>query len=179
MVKIKNVILDLDNTLIYAEPVEDMNDEIEKKSKYFKYHDMDGYYVVFERPGVQEFLDYLFENYNVSVWTAATKNYALFVIKNVILNKPERHLDYIFFYYHCAVSRRIYDCDKKLDLLWEWFKLEGYNKDNTIIIDDNDDVISSNPKNSIQIEKFDVKNENSEKDKEFDKIIEEIEKLRD
>lgn len=179
MVKIKNVILDLDNTLIYAEPVEDMNDEIEKKFKFFKHHDMDGYYVVFERPGVQEFLDYLFENYNVSVWTAATKNYALFVIKNVILTKPERHLDYIFFYYHCGVSRRVYKCDKKLNLLWDTFKLLNYNEDNTIIIDDNDDVISSNPKNSIQIEQFDVKNKNSQKDKELEKIREKLEKLKD
>ena len=43
----------------------------------FSYHDMDGYYIVFERPGLQEFLDYLFANYIVSVWTAATKDYAI------------------------------------------------------------------------------------------------------
>ena len=40
----------------------------------------DGHYKVFERPGLQEFLDYLFANFNVSVWTAASKSYALFII---------------------------------------------------------------------------------------------------
>ena len=177
MVKIKNVILDLDNTLIYAEPTEDFdfnNKDSIKNLELLKNHNMDGYYIVFERPGVQEFLDDLFKNYNVSVWTAATKNYALFVIKNVILANPDRKLDYIFFYYHCGISKKNYKTDKKLDLLWNKFKLEGYNKDNTLIIDDNIDVIKANPNNSIQIEAFDINNKNSEKDNDLQRVFKKL-----
>jgi hypothetical protein len=69
-----NVVLDLDQTLVSAE---DWNTQdfkkYKKKAKKFQFHDMDGYYIVFERPNLQSFLDYLFANFNVSVWTAASK----------------------------------------------------------------------------------------------------------
>ena len=63
-----NVILDLDNTLISAEAIEDFpfaNSGIREKAIQFKIHDMDGYYIVFERPHLQEFLDFIFEIYSV------------------------------------------------------------------------------------------------------------------
>ena len=96
-----NIILDLDQTIISSEPFESLdNKKHEKKIKLFNYKNMDDYYLVFERPGLQKFLKFLFKNFNVSVWTAATKDYALFIIENMILkNKKNRHLDYIFFSY--------------------------------------------------------------------------------
>ena len=79
-----NIILDLDQTLISAEVSEEHNfKKYEMKSKLFDYKDMDGYYIVYERPGLQKFLDYLFENFNVSIWTAASKDYALFIIEKI------------------------------------------------------------------------------------------------
>ena len=45
-----------------------------------KRHDFDYYYVVFERPYLQSFLDYIFDKFNVYVWTAASKDYALYII---------------------------------------------------------------------------------------------------
>ena len=61
-----NVILDLDSTLICAEPIESL-----PKGDFseFKVYNMDDYYKVFERPYLQEFLDFLFANFNVSIWT--------------------------------------------------------------------------------------------------------------
>jgi len=54
-----NLLLDLDNTLICAEPYEDLSkEEINKYKRKFKYHNMDDYYLVCERPHVQEFLDF-------------------------------------------------------------------------------------------------------------------------
>ena len=44
-----NLLLDLDNTLICAEPYEDLTkDEKRKCMKRFNYHDMDGFYLVCE-----------------------------------------------------------------------------------------------------------------------------------
>ena len=64
---------------------------------------------------------------------------------------------------------------KNLKLLWEHFKLEGINVDNTIIIDDFSDVTDVQPGNSIRIKEFNVLDENSENDNElFGNITREI-----
>jgi len=168
-----NIILDLDQTLISAEAVEEF--EVEKyknKQKKFNKHDMEGYYVIFERPKLQKFLDYIFENFNVSIWTAATKDYALFIIDKIILqNKPERKLQWIFFSYHCELSKSIKKNSKDLSLLWEDFELVGYDKNNTVIIDDYDEVYKTQKHNCIVAVPFEFTMEGSEKDTYLEKLI--------
>lgn len=87
-----SIILDLDQTLISSEATEDHNfEKYKEKSKKFRYDDMDGYYIVYSRPYLQDFLDYIFENFKVTVWTAASKDYALFIIeKNNIKRKSSK-----------------------------------------------------------------------------------------
>jgi RNA polymerase II subunit A small phosphatase-like protein len=165
----KNVILDLDNTILSAESMEDFpfhKPEMKEKALKFTIHDMDGYYIIFERPRVQEFLDYLFANFNVSVWTAASKDYALFVIENIILAKPDRQLSFIFFSYHCKISKNLYNrSSKNLKLIWEKFYLGNeFNAKNTIIIDDLPEVCESQPKNCIAIYPFEILEKGSEND---------------
>jgi len=105
-----NVFLDLDQTLISAESISADNKEFDfkidgNKAKKFRYKIMDSCYIVFERPGLQKFLDFLFANFNVSIWTAASKDYALYVIENIIINKKKsRHINWTFFSYHCDIS---------------------------------------------------------------------------
>ena len=81
-----NVILDLDATCICSEKISDLNLEdtdVINKIKKFKSHNMDDFYIVFERPHLQQFLNFLFRNYNVSVWTAASKSYAIFIVQKI------------------------------------------------------------------------------------------------
>jgi hypothetical protein len=89
--RIRNVVLDLDNTLISAVTREEFAKMDATRSaeltRELAWCEMDDDFVVFERPGVQPFLDYVFDNFNVAVWTAASKSYALYVIDNVVLNK--------------------------------------------------------------------------------------------
>mgnify|MGYP003334631673 FL=1 len=93
-----NVILDLDQTLISSETKSEFDKKkFGEKMKNFYHKDLDDLYIVFARPHLDGFLDYLFDNFNVSVWTAASKSYALFIIENFILTKPERKLDFVFF----------------------------------------------------------------------------------
>ena len=110
----KNIIFDLDETLISAISEKEFKSKhrihTERQNIFDKKHeyiDMDGYYHVFLRPGLQNFLDYIFENFNVSIWTAASKDYALFIIEKIILARPNRKLDYIFFSYHCDISKKV------------------------------------------------------------------------
>ena len=169
---VKNIILDLDQTLISGECTDDYDiSEYKKKMKKFEYGDMEGFYIIFERPGLQEFLDFLFENFNVSVWTAASKDYALFIIDNMLLkNKPERKLDYIFFSYHCDISEELKGGSKNLEMLSDVYNLPGYTKDNTVIIDDNSEVIDTQPDHVIVALPFYFLDENSENDDFLEKI---------
>ena len=70
---IHNIILDLDETLISAIEVQEMKSDKKMTENYklrhklFKCHRMDNEYIITERPGVQEFLDFIFKNFNVSV----------------------------------------------------------------------------------------------------------------
>lgn len=161
----KNIILDLDETLINAQIIEDFDLELYKslyKSKLtnnkspFRFEIMEDYYIIFQRPHLQEFLDYIFNNFNVSVWTAASKDYALFIIKNFILIKPNRKLDYMFYSYHCSFSKKLGKGSKDLSLLRNKYKLKNYNKYNTIIIDDYSEVFKTQPKNCIPAIEFSI-----------------------
>jgi hypothetical protein len=111
-----NIFLDLDQTIISGEVLKDEDDDDEiydiesnkTKAINFNFHNMENYYVIFERPGLQKFLDYLFKNFNVSIWTAASKDYGLFIAEKFILKgHPERKLDFMFFSYHCDLSENI------------------------------------------------------------------------
>ena len=153
-----NLILDIDNTLLSAEATDDFDFGQEKqKASKFKFHDMDGYYIVFERPHVQDFLDYAFKNFNVSIWTAASKDYAVYIINKVILEgHPERkdNIDYVFYCYHCDLSSSEMNGTKDLNMLWDSYNLEGYTNENTFIMDDYDEVKHTNTDNNIYVEPF-------------------------
>jgi TFIIF-interacting CTD phosphatase-like protein len=166
-----NICLDLDQTLIWAgtnkEYIPDKNSKLKEKAKYFDPIEMDNYYTVFERPGLQDFLDFIFENFNVSVWTAASKDYALFIIKNIIYkkNKEYRVLDWVFFSYHCDISNSTKTGTKDLSLLYDEYKLDGFTNENTFIIDDYDEVYNTQPKNCIAVPPFVFTDDGNENDR--------------
>lgn len=161
-----NILLDLDQTLISGEPTEQYDFKKNKeKAKKFVFHDMEDMYIIFERPGLQEFLTFLFDNFNVSVWTAASKDYALFIVDKIILQgNSNRKLDYVFFEYHCKISEKLKDQLKGLSLLWDIFKLSNYNSKNTLIIDDNDEVYNPQKKSCIIAPPFEFNDKDSDKD---------------
>ncbi len=175
-----NILLDLDQTLISAEAVEEIDVKIHKgKMKSFKWHNMDNIYYVFERPNLQEFLDYVFENFNVSVWTAASKDYALFIIENVIINKkPNRKIDYFFFNYHVDISEKVSKkkCTKDISILKEYFDVPYCLKD-TFILDDYDNVFKLQKDNCIWAKPFEFMKDNCVSDNFFSRLLESLKKL--
>lgn len=163
-----NVILDLDQTLISAEELGSFDfKKYSKKMQDFDAKMMEDLYIVFARPYLEPFLDFLFENFNVSIWTAATKSYALFIINNFIKTKPGRKIDFIFFSYHCDYSVKCKKGLKNLSILWDEFGLKGYSKQNTIIIDDNKMVKQLQTCNCYAIPPFEFKQKESDKDIEL------------
>ena len=135
-----NVVLDLDQTLIYGMEMKNfevMKSKNPQKVAKFEYKIFDNIFVIFARPGLQKFLDFLFYNFNVSVWTAASKAYALFIVNNFILTKPNRQLDFVLYSEHCDMSKKLKRGLKGLSVLWDVYKLQKYNQFNTVIIDAN------------------------------------------
>ena len=175
------LILDLDQTIISGEASEELDfNKYKEKSKLFRSEDMDGYYMIYSRPYLQEFLDYAFSNFNVSIWTAASKDYALFIIdKLVINNKTDRKLDFVFFSYHCDLSKKIKKHSKELCMLWDIHKLPGFSEKNTVIIDDyKTDVHKCQPNNCIIATPFEFTKEGSENDTFLKDVIPELEKMK-
>ena len=154
----KLVILDLDNTCICAIETENIKDVVYPDS--FKSKDLEDIYRIYERPGLQSFLDDLFKYYDVAVWTAAGLTYALFVIDNFILSKKGRNLKFILWDEHCVYSSKRHPnkLTKDLSLLYPF-----YNKENMVLIDDNDNVVQQ--EGVIHSDYFDITNKKSKHDK--------------
>ncbi len=154
-----NIILDLDNTIINALADSDRKKLSADFSNKFKYRDMIPFFRIYARPHIEEFLDYLFANFNVAIMTAAEKDYALFIVNNFVLTKPGRKLEFVFFRYQVELSREVYGGVKDLRILWDLFNVSGFNQQNTIIVDDLDMVYETNPHNTLRIPGFFVVDE--------------------
>ena len=158
-----NIVLDLDNTLICSVAFRDLGRMPRVRKENLKCIDMDKSFRVFLRPHLQEFLDYIFKNFNVFVWTAASVEYAMFIVESLLLRKPlngkrlaERAVEGVFFEYHVDLSDKLYGWPKKLAMYWEVFKWPGMSAANTIIVDDLMDVSRAQPSNAIRVIPFDV-----------------------
>ena len=166
----RHIILDLDQTIISGEPIDEFEVKNEKRKKNFTYHTMDNDYFIFERPNLQRFLDYIFENFKVSVWTAASKDYALFIIENVILRKAGRKLEWIFYAYHCEVSEKLTRSPKNLKILRDEFNIDDF-KGDSFIFDDNEDVYNSQPDSCLIAKPFYFTDKGSENDDYLTQVI--------
>ena len=177
-----NIILDLDNTIVNALSIEDRRKLSSDFGKKFKFQDYIPFFRIYARPHLEKFLDYLFNNFNVAVLTAAEKDYALFIVERFILTKPNRHLEFIMFRSQVEIAEEIFGGMKDLRVIWETYKVNNFYPSNTIIIDDLDLVAQTNPNNTIRIEPFFIVDEESgeinfesEKDTELLKLITELE----
>lgn len=184
--KNKLILLDLDNTLICAEDLALVNNETsdEGKSKMRKAREtfrtvrMEDYYDIFERPHLQEFLDYLFENFDVGVWTASSKDYAIFVIKHFI-TEPENHdrgrkVKIFLCSHHCNVSRKhTKGITKDLKLISDKWGLYP-SSDKIILIDDLEILANHQPNNVITVKPFFYDKEEAYSDTELLKVKEKL-----
>jgi hypothetical protein len=151
-----SLLLDLDCTLVNSLDLRELQKLPRKFQEKLKYIDMKGYYRIFQRPYLQTFLDYAFANFDVSVFTAADKDYALFIIEKIILIKPNRHLKNVFYSYASELSEAYFDSPKDLRLLWDVLKVEGLSPCSTVLLDDLSDVFEANPRNVIRAKKFEL-----------------------
>lgn len=168
-----NVILDLDETLVSAKTPEEL-ENIGFNEEGFNFYNMDKDYIVFERPNLQSFLDWLFTNYNVLIWSAGSKEYVLYIIDKIILLDKKRELKLILFSDHCNMIPSETK-PKNLDyLLFSNPSLKNISHENTVIIDDLDKVYDIQPENCIPIKPFNVFDHNSLNDIELYTVANQI-----
>jgi len=153
-----NIIFDLDNTLICSVLFSELHLLPKDINLIYKDYIVDktnsgANYRIFYRPYLINFLKYVSQFFNISVWTAATKLYADFIVENIFPKeiKPE----FVFHSMHTEYGLRRYFRFKPLELVYDSYPNE-YNKKNTIIIDDLNDVYLANPNNCISIKPFKI-----------------------
>lgn len=174
-----NTVLDLDNTLIYSHDSSKIKKDNPEWLSNYSYENMDDDYVVCERPGLQVFLDWLFENFNVMIWSAASPDYVDFIAKKIVGKNPSRVIEHIFNSDQCDESQKHYNDDtKNLNLLWDHYDFEGYGPYNTLIIDDMGHVCKSQPSKSIRIKKF-IANQKSINDNVLNDIRNNLSEIND
>lgn len=150
-----NIILDLDNTLISSVSYNRISNTY--RTLNLKHHVFETSYVIYERPGVQAFLDFLFKNFDVSVWSAATKEYVMFIVDNIVCAKRGRRLKMVLHSAHCDMSRKINPhTPKDLRFIWHNPRIYGFTPDNTFIVDDLPAVFAAQPQHCIAVPAFDV-----------------------
>jgi hypothetical protein len=154
-----HIILDLDETLIssvdFGEKIRYENmfksniitDPCTNEPEFSFYH----------RPYLRDFLNWLFRNYKVSVWSAGEKTYVLDIVDAIMPQNP--HM--ILWRDHCN------DCEKDTgrlkDIEWLKKKMPDIEEKYMILIDDLRENCEYN-KYSFNIKNFDIRDENAYND---------------
>lgn len=158
-----NIILDIDETLIYfiqkkyrAHSWDILS--ADEKSKYDYTEDRHGNILV-RRPYLKEFFAYLFEHCSVSLWTLSDQEYAD-GIASMILKQYFSDKHYAFTSIYCdktdEESAEYFGGRKNLKYFYEDVKKPHVWPGNTILIDDlpANSVNSQNQRNSITVKPF-------------------------
>jgi RNA polymerase II subunit A small phosphatase-like protein len=140
--KDKILILDLDETLIYAaeQPLERKPDIVVDQ------------YFVYTRPFLEDFLAFCFENFDVAVWTTATKSYAEEILKTIL--KESQKLRFVWTRDRCTlvfdeeVQEHFYV--KRMSKL----RRRGYKLESVIVVDDTPNVWKDSYGNLVRVKKF-------------------------
>lgn len=172
------IVLDIDETLISSRVVgEDELDTIDQNRFDFNFTlewKSETYYVfIKKRPFIDEFIEYLINNFEIAVFTAADREYATKILQHLgIYDKL-----------------KFFKSRESLSIGFDWFKLFVYLKKlksipdidlkKTVIIDDTKEVANRNSKNLIHVNSFQWNKKDSDSDATLLKIISLLEQIKD
>ena len=168
MKDIRNIILDIDNTLLHAVPHEHVCEEW--KREFTVVHNT--HFLWFLRPGLQAFLRFVFDNFRVGIWTAGVEEYAYDVVEDVImplLRKDQQdNLEFIFHRYHYEQCLQLYGTYK--DLKYVQGRVPRFKREHTCIIDDLEYVFETNQEHCVPCFPFQVYMDRS-KERQFASMV--------
>lgn len=171
----KNIILDIDETLIHAveerRKISELKKDLESDKFYDKKNDFfifklinrnedyensikDTYYC-FKRPGLDEFLSYCLDNFDrVIICSAGTKTYVEEIVKNLFKNLGQP--DGVYSRYDCLLPDGNMDkIQKPIVKIADMMNLpKEINLKNSFLVDDREYNSISNHKNKITVPQF-------------------------
>lgn len=110
-----------------------------------------GNFIMWKRPGYEEFIEMIFKHFDVAVWSSVN-SYNITAMTQEIFGKRENDLVFIWDQKKCqAVEHPLFD-HKKLylkNLSEVWKAFPQYNRNNTLIIDDTDLKMRNNPRSCV------------------------------
>ena len=138
----KLLILDLDETLIYA-----TEEKLEREADLLV-----GQYFVYKRPFLEMFLTFCFENFEVAVWTSSTANYSAQIIENIF--DPDFQISFFWAREKCTISfdagERINFYEKKISKI----RRRKYDLKSVIIVDDSPEKWRSSYGNLVRVKPY-------------------------
>jgi carboxy-terminal domain RNA polymerase II polypeptide A small phosphatase len=138
----KLLILDLDETLIYASE--------EPLSKPFDLK-LDRYFI-YKRPGLENFLLQCFKKFRLAIWTASSTDYACQVIKEIF--PEEVKLEFVFTNERCLFRFNLETGDQEIIKPLKKVQKKGYSLNNIIVVDDLKETFQRNYGNAILVSKY-------------------------
>lgn len=138
----KLLILDLDETLIYATE-EKLNRECDFSV---------GQYFVYKRPFLQDFLEFCFENFDVAVWTSATQNYAVEIANRIFPDSNE--LKFFYSRLRCTIRFDEELQENYFEKMMSKIRRRGYDLTKIIVIDDSPEKWRNSYGNLVRVKSF-------------------------
>jgi RNA polymerase II subunit A small phosphatase-like protein len=157
------LILDLDETLIYATEHELFEPSDFKTDNYF----------IYKRPNLEEFFKNVENAYDLAIWSSGTDDYVEDIIKKI---KPENiEFKFIWGRSRCTYRRDLclneYEYEKKLEKV----KKKGYKLEKILIVDDSPQKSRDNYGNAIYVSEF----TGNKKDNELKLLAEYLTTIKD
>lgn len=156
-----NVVLDIDNTLV------DTHTEQIGSMQAPRINGTDFY--VYKRPHLDSFLNWLFDNFTVSLWTAGSDTYAAWIAKHVVGTRNGKTLRHVLSSRDCQMSLNMYGTPKSLRYLNQIDPSMGL--DNTLLVDDTPSNFVHQQQNGVLVRPFNVMSEDEELAALPDRII--------
>ena len=129
-----NIILDIDETLghnISQKLWDKIPDNHKKRYKHLDFKK--GKFLI--RPHIKKFLKFLFDNFNVNIWTLGSRDYAQWVAHNILIDgHKNRHVKLVLWSTHDHFASQVSDNGYGKDLKYLWIDSEYDNN-----IDPNND----------------------------------------
>jgi len=138
-----NIVLDLDETLVSVTSKPLQKYDFEFMIGNIKYYAK-------KRPNLGLFLRYIFKNFaTVSVWTAATRPYAMHVINNIMTKGQRSQLTHVLARENLAMKRDGTLTKPLAKIFKSRSNRKGLEPNNTIMIDDKKSATGDNLGNAI------------------------------
>lgn len=159
----KLLILDLDETLVYA-----TEEKLERQEDFIV-----GEYFVYKRPHLQEFIEFCVENFDIAVWTSSTHNYATKIVEEIFPNPN----DLKFFWSRLRCTFR-YDEELQenyFEKMMSKVRKRKYDLAKIIVVDDSPEKWRNSYGNLVRVKPFFGDTE----DNELQKLMVYLQRLRD